>query len=52
MSRIARERPDVLARALAGEFVSVRQAAIAAGIVKRKERTSGTSRGKRGWLRY
>lgn len=32
--RIARERPDILERMRAGEFRSVRQAAIAAGIVK------------------
>jgi hypothetical protein len=34
VARIARDRPDVLARMKAGEFTSVRQAAIAAGIVK------------------
>jgi hypothetical protein len=35
-ARIARDRPDVLERMKAGEFPSVRQAAIAAGIVKVK----------------
>ncbi len=34
MQRIARDHPDVLERAKQGEFVSVRAAAIAAGIVK------------------
>jgi hypothetical protein len=33
-ARIARDRPDVLKRMEAGEFSSVRQAAIAAGVVK------------------
>jgi hypothetical protein len=33
-ARIARDRPDILNRMKAGEFSSVRQAAIAAGIVK------------------
>lgn len=33
-ARIARDRPDVLERMKAGEFPSVRQAGIAAGIVK------------------
>jgi hypothetical protein len=33
--RIARDRPDILARMKAGEFPSVRAAAIEAGIVKR-----------------
>jgi len=35
-SRIARDRPDILERMKDGEFSSVRQAAIAAGIVKVK----------------
>jgi len=34
-ARIARDHPDILARMRAGEFPSVRQAGIAAGIVKR-----------------
>lgn len=34
VARIARDRPDILERMKAGEFVTVRQAAIAAGIVK------------------
>jgi hypothetical protein len=34
--RIARDHPDILDRMKAGEFASVRQAAIAAGIVKVK----------------
>ncbi len=33
VNRIARDRPDILARMKAGEFASVRQAAIAAGII-------------------
>lgn len=33
-ARIARDRPDVLTRMRAGEFRSVRQAALEAGIVK------------------
>jgi hypothetical protein len=37
VGRIARDRPDVLERMKQGEFLSVRQAAIAAGIVKVKE---------------
>ncbi len=37
MQRIARDHPDVLERAKRGEFVSVRQAAIAAGFIKKKE---------------
>jgi hypothetical protein len=37
VARIARDRPDVLERMKQGEFLSVRQAAIAAGIVKVKE---------------
>ncbi len=42
MARIKRDHPDILLRCLDGEFVSVRQAAIAAGIVKpkRKEQIS------------
>ncbi len=35
-ARIARDRPDILNRMKAGEFPSVRQAAIAAGIVKQR----------------
>ncbi len=38
MQRIARDHPDVLERAKQGEFLSVRQAGIAAGIVKGKGR--------------
>ena len=38
MQRIARDHPDVLERAKQGEFLSVRAAAIAAGIVKGKGR--------------
>jgi hypothetical protein len=38
-ARIARDRPDVLERMRAGEFRSVRQAAIAAGIVRESPRT-------------
>jgi hypothetical protein len=34
VARIARDRPDVLERMKQGEFISVRQAAIAAGIVR------------------
>ena len=34
VGRIARDRPDVLERMKQGEFLSVRQAAIVAGIVK------------------
>jgi hypothetical protein len=34
VARIARDRPDVLERMKQGEFLSVRQAAIAAGIVR------------------
>ena len=37
MRRIKRDHPDVLQRCLNGEFASVRQAAIAAGIIKVKE---------------
>ena len=37
VGRIARDRPDVLERMKQGEFLSVRQAAIAAGIVKVRE---------------
>ncbi len=37
MQRIARDCPDVLERAKRGEFLSVRQAGIAAGIVKGKD---------------
>jgi hypothetical protein len=37
VSRIARDHPDVLERMKQGEFLSVRQAAIAAGIVKVQE---------------
>ncbi len=37
MARIKRDHPDILQRCLTGEFVSVRQAAIAAGIIKQKE---------------
>ncbi len=33
VNRIARDRPDILARMKAEEFASVRQAAIAAGII-------------------
>ncbi len=33
VNRIARDRPDILARMKAGEFAYVRQAAIAAGII-------------------
>lgn len=36
MRRIKRDHPDILARCLAGEFVSVRAAAVAAGIIKGK----------------
>ena len=36
VARIARDRPDILARMKAGEFPSVRQAAQAAGIVKKR----------------
>jgi hypothetical protein len=36
MQRIARDHPDVLERAKRGEFLSVRAAAIAAGIVRGK----------------
>ncbi len=39
VNRIARDRPDILARMKAGEFAYVRQAAIAAGIIA----TSGRS---------
>ncbi len=42
VNRIARDRPDILERMKAGEFVSVRQAAIAAGII-----TEGRSPGQR-----
>jgi hypothetical protein len=34
VGRIARDRPDVLERMKQGEFLCVRQAAIAAGIVR------------------
>lgn len=37
VARIARDHPDVLERMKKGEFVSVRQAAIAAGIMKGKK---------------
>jgi hypothetical protein len=37
VSRIARDRPDVLERMKQGEFLSVRQAAIAAGIIQVNE---------------
>lgn len=35
-ARIARDRPDILDRMKAGEFQSVRQAALTAGVVKKK----------------
>ena len=38
MARIKRDHPDILQRCLDGEFVSVRQAAIAAGIMKSKQK--------------
>jgi hypothetical protein len=34
MARLARDRPDILERMKAGEFASVRAAAIEAGIIK------------------
>jgi hypothetical protein len=37
VARIARDHPDILERLKAGEFASMRAAAIAAGIVKVKE---------------
>ncbi len=40
VNRIARDRPDVLARMKAGEFAYVRQAAIAAGIITAGGRSS------------
>jgi hypothetical protein len=46
MARIARDRPDVLERAKAGEFISIRQAAIAAGII-REEKSRGNGRRRR-----
>ena len=42
--RIARDRPDIHQRMIAGEFSSVRQAAIEAGIVKPRESISVPSR--------
>ncbi len=42
VNRIARDRPDILARMKAEEFAYVRQAAIAAGII-----TEGSSLGSR-----
>ncbi len=42
VNRIARDRPDILARMKAGEFAYVRQAAIAAGII-----AEGRSQGSR-----
>ncbi len=41
MQRIARDHPDVLELAKKGEFLSVRQAGIAAKIVKGKEKDNG-----------
>lgn len=38
IGRIARDRPDILARMKAGEFEYVHQAALAAGIVREKQR--------------
>jgi len=38
VNRIARDRPDILERMKAGEFASVRQAAIAAGIITKGRR--------------
>ncbi len=40
VNRIARDRPDILARMKAGEFAYVRQAAIAAGIITAGGRSS------------
>jgi hypothetical protein len=45
VARIARDRPDVLERMKQGEFLSVRQAAIAADIVKVKGEGSDTESG-------
>lgn len=43
VARIARDYPDVLERMKKGEFVSVRQAAIAAGIVKGQKHKAADS---------
>ena len=40
--RIARDHPDILERMKKGEFEYVRQAAIAAGIVKVNQKDNGT----------
>jgi ribosomal protein L2 len=40
VARIARDHPDILERMKAGEYEYVRQAAIAAGIIRQKEKTS------------
>ncbi len=45
VDRIARDRPDILARMKAGEFAYVRQAAIAAGIIAVGDRCPGTGCG-------
>jgi hypothetical protein len=45
VARIARDRPDVLERMKQGEFLSVRQAAIAAGIVKAEGERRDTESG-------
>ncbi len=42
VNRIARDRPDILARMKAEEFESVRQAAIAAGIIATGGRSPGS----------
>ncbi len=42
VNRIARDRPDILARMKAGEFAYVRQAAIAAGIIIAEGRSLGS----------
>ncbi len=42
VNRIARDRPDILARMKAGEFAFVRQAAIAAGIIITEGRSPGS----------
>lgn len=47
MRRIARERPDILHRMLAGEYEYVAQAARAAGIIKEKPQTTPQD-GRRG----
>jgi hypothetical protein len=50
-ARIARDRPDILERMKGGEYASVRQAALEAGIVRKRVSIAPTVEGSVGAMR-